>query len=83
MNCDEFKDLIGDYLDEEVAQELCEEVKRHLKACGFCGVEVDTLKKTILIYRKSSKPASLSDDARRRLYKVLSYEYRSASTKAS
>ena len=75
MNCQDFRFLIGDFLDQEVAEEICREVRSHLEACGSCSVEVDTLRKTILIYKKASSCPDLTDDARKRLFAVLSYEY--------
>lgn len=78
MNCDQLKTLIGDFLDEEVAKEVLAEVHAHLADCPSCHVEVDTLEKTIRIYRASSSPCpTMKEDAKQRLYAVLSYAYRS------
>jgi predicted anti-sigma-YlaC factor YlaD len=76
VNCDEIKSLLSDYLDDEAATEVIREVEIHLEACGPCEVEIDAIKKTILIYRSTSDYSALSDGARERLYTVLSYEYR-------
>jgi len=76
VNCHDFKALMGDYLDEEMAEEICREVHSHLEACGPCSVEVDTIRKTILIYKNVSGCPDLTDDARKRLFAKLSYEYR-------
>jgi predicted anti-sigma-YlaC factor YlaD len=76
VNCDDLKSVLSDYLDDEAVRELCLEVERHLKDCGPCEVEIDALKKTILIYRANSEYRILSDGARERLYTVLSFEYR-------
>lgn len=78
MNCDQLKTLIGDFLDEEVAKEVLAEVHAHLADCPSCHVEVDTLEKTIRIYRAASPCPTMKDDAKQRLYAVLSYAYRSA-----
>lgn len=77
MNCDKLKELLGDYLDQELAAEILKDVHVHLEACGSCNVEVDSLTKTILIYRNQTPGSPLCDDARRRLFAVLSYEYQS------
>jgi hypothetical protein len=76
VNCDDFKRLMGDILDDEVARDLYAEVKGHLAACGPCSVEVDTLRKTILIYRGSAPDLPLTEGARQRLFATLSFEYR-------
>ena len=76
MNCEKLKSLLSDYLDDEAAAEMCREVESHLEDCGPCEVEIDALKKTILIYRSNTEYRELSDGARKRLYTVLTYEYR-------
>ncbi len=76
MTCEQFKKIIGDYLDEEVTKDLFREVQTHLNDCGSCSVEVDTLRKTIHIYRGALPPISLSMAAKERLFRALSYEYR-------
>jgi predicted anti-sigma-YlaC factor YlaD len=78
VTCDEFKKLIGDYLDDEVADELCKEIQEHLGDCRSCSVEVDTLEKTIRIYRGAHAPLTLSMDARQRLFRALTFEYHNA-----
>ncbi len=76
MNCEKLKSLLADYLDEEAADKLCREVERHLKECGPCEVEIDKIKKTVLIYRSDNGYERLSSGARERLFMTLSYEYR-------
>lgn len=78
MNCDQVKSLLSEILDEQVAQELVAEIQGHLADCHSCTVEVDTLQKTIKIYRAASPPCPTMDsDAKKRLHAVLSYAYRS------
>lgn len=78
MNCDQVKSLLGEILDEEVANELIAEIQGHLADCPSCHVEVDTLEKTIRIYRAASPPCpTMGADAKKRLHAVLSYAYRS------
>ena len=83
MNCDQLKSLIGDLLDQQVADELIAEVKAHLADCPSCHVEVDTLEKTIRIYRAASPCPTMKEEAKLRLYAVLSYEYRTAKRPSS
>jgi hypothetical protein len=68
--------MLSEYLDDAAAEELCLEVERHLHDCGPCEVEIDAIKKTILIYKSDAGCKPLSDSARQRLFAVLSYEYR-------
>ncbi len=48
------RDLLGhlsDYLDGDAETSLCAEIERHLATCPDCQVVVDTLAKTISLYR--------------------------------
>jgi len=78
VNCDQVKSLLSEILDEQIADELIAEIRGHLADCPSCHVEVDTLQKTIRIYRAATPPCpTLGEDAKKRLHAVLSFEYRS------
>ncbi len=70
QNCHDLLDGLSDYLDGEATAELCAEIQRHMAGCDKCRVVVDTLGKTIKLYRRLPQP-DLSEAARERLYKVL------------
>jgi len=61
---------LSDYLDGEASAELCAEIERHLADCADCRVMLDTLRKTMLLYRGLPQP-DLSPQARERLYQAL------------
>jgi predicted anti-sigma-YlaC factor YlaD len=67
INCDEVLDNLRDYLDEQDRADLCREIEEHLKHCHDCQVEVDTIKKTIVLYqadRKTEVPLTVSSALR-------------------
>ncbi len=70
QDCRELLDDLSDYLDGEASAELCAEIRRHMSSCEKCRVVVDTLGKTIKLYRQLPKE-NMSEAARERLYKVL------------
>jgi anti-sigma factor RsiW len=70
QNCHHLLDGLSDYLDGEASAELCAELQQHMMGCHKCRVVVDTLHKTIKLYHQLPAP-TLSEAARRRLYKVL------------
>jgi predicted anti-sigma-YlaC factor YlaD len=70
MNCQDMLKAIGAYLDGEAAHALCRELEKHLSDCNPCRLVVDTLRKTITIY-KSGKPLSIPVPCRRRLHALL------------
>jgi anti-sigma factor RsiW len=61
---------LSDYLDSEVSAELCAEIEEHMDGCDNCQVVIDTLRKTILLYREMPQP-DMPDSVRQRLYKAL------------
>ena len=58
------------YLDGEAEEALCQEIERHMAGCENCRVVVDTLAKTVHLYRERGH-TPLPDDARKRLYAAL------------
>lgn len=70
------RDLLGElslYIDGEAEQSLCDEIEAHMAECENCRILVDTLRKTVTLYR--ALPAEpLPDDVEERLYKRLNIE---------
>jgi len=73
MTTPDCRDLLGDlsgYLDGETAPDLCREIERHLADCPHCRIVVDSLGKTISLYRLL--PAeNVPGDVQARLLHVL------------
>lgn len=72
-NCQHLLDDLSDFLDGEASAEVCAEIERHLAGCENCRVMVDTLRKTVILYRELPQP-ELPQDARQRLYQALDLE---------
>jgi anti-sigma factor (TIGR02949 family) len=75
MDCREAIDQVVQYLDSEAAADLCRRLEEHLAGCPECRVYVDTVKKTILLYR-SETPLDCPEEVRARLHAALSFEYK-------
>lgn len=69
-NCGHLLDELSIYLDGEASEALCAEIEQHLKGCHDCQVMVDTLAKTVYLYRTLPQP-SLPEQVRERLFKKL------------
>jgi len=69
-DCRELLSTLCDYVDGELEEALCAELEAHLAECPDCRVLVDTLRRTIVLYRTQSRP-SMPDDVKARLYRVL------------
>lgn len=62
---------LSDYIDGDLEKELCVKLEEHLAHCQDCQIVVNTLRKTIELYRKTSQDEQLSDPARKELYARL------------
>ncbi len=70
LTCQQIKSQLSEYLDGEVESALCAELERHLRHCENCRVMVDTLNKTVLLYRQYGRVSAPADLAAR-LIRVL------------
>lgn len=71
--CGELLEQLSDYIDGELDASLCVELEAHLAECPDCRVMVDTVRKTVTLYRAQA-PAELPVDVEDRLFKVLDLE---------
>ncbi len=71
--CQHLLGQLSDYVDGELGQSMCEEIERHLADCQNCRIVVDTLGKTIALYRTHGQNP-VPGDVQERLYKVLNLE---------
>jgi len=63
IGCDEVLENLREFLDEQERADLCQQIEEHLKHCHDCQVEVDTIKKTIVLYqvdRRTEVPLTVS-----------------------
>jgi anti-sigma factor RsiW len=70
-SCHEMLEGISEYVDGNARQSLCDEIERHMAECPDCRVVVDTLKKTIYLYRQQEENIHMPSDARQRLFHSL------------
>jgi anti-sigma factor RsiW len=68
--CGDLLAELSDYLDGEASAMVCAEIEGHIAGCEDCRVVVDTLRKTVQLYRRLPQP-SLSRGATERLYRSL------------
>lgn len=77
MNCEDVLRKLAEYLDDESRDELCRQIEGHLSRCKDCRIEVDSLKRTIVLYqadREMEMPVAISSTLQAALdreYEVL------------
>ena len=65
---------LSDYIDGELQDELCRQIDEHLKTCEDCRIVVNTLQKTIDIYKQMDSTTDLPDGVKERLFAKLHLE---------
>ena len=50
-HCHRMAAVFSDYLDRDLRQQVCRKVDEHLKHCPDCKLYLDTLNKSITLYR--------------------------------
>jgi anti-sigma factor (TIGR02949 family) len=52
MTCRELFERLSEYVDGELSQELCQEIRKHMDSCEPCVNFANTLKKTADLCRR-------------------------------
>ena len=74
-NCQSLLGSLSDYVDGTLSQELCAEIENHLSGCQNCHVVVDTLRKTISLYRQSAaETGNVPAMVKERLFRILNLD---------
>jgi anti-sigma factor (TIGR02949 family) len=71
--CRELLSQLSEYIDGELEEALCARLEAHLAVCPDCQLMVDTVRKTIVLYR-SQASTELPSDVKSRLFRVLKLE---------
>jgi predicted anti-sigma-YlaC factor YlaD len=56
MNCTEAYRFICDNLDENIRSARCRAIRRHIESCPNCKAYLDSIKKTVTLYRTIPGP---------------------------
>jgi predicted anti-sigma-YlaC factor YlaD len=78
LPCGDVRERLSEFIDADQIDELCDAIEEHLSHCRDCRVEVDTLRRTIVLYqadREMKMPVAVSA----RLQVALAQEYQRAS----
>ena len=70
-NCKHLLGALSDYIDGELGSALCSEIEQHLQGCEDCRIVVDSLRKTVYLYKVTAGSPGVPTDVRERLYKRL------------
>lgn len=73
-HCKDYLQKFSEYIDGELAPELCAKIEAHLKDCKNCTIVLNTLRRTIDLVHETKGAENLPDEVRERLYKRLSLD---------
>lgn len=74
LHCGELLGQLSDFLDGEARLAVCQAIETHMLDCPDCRIMVDTLRKTIHLYREQESGTVLPEDVQRRLMLSLDLE---------
>lgn len=70
--CHETLRQLNEYIDGELADDLCQQIEQHMADCHDCQLIVDTLSRTIKLYRTlAESEVALPADVESRLFQKL------------
>lgn len=74
LDCHDVVPMISEFIDGELPPELCSKLEEHLADCDHCTVVLNTMKKTVEIYREDDGTENMPEGVKRRLFATLSLE---------
>ena len=70
LTCSEIAEHLCAELDEKIDSPRCREIKAHIAGCANCAAILDSLKKTVQLYRQAP-PSKVSARCRTALFALL------------
>jgi predicted anti-sigma-YlaC factor YlaD len=65
---------LSDFIDGDLEPALCAQLESHLQECENCRVVVDTLQRTVSLYRDLDVKTDLAPDVEERLWRRFDLE---------
>jgi anti-sigma factor RsiW len=75
MKCRDLLKQLNDYVDGDIDPSICEHLEEHLEECDPCRGVVDTMRKTITLYREETE-IELPVEFHNRLHAALREKWR-------
>lgn len=71
LSCREILESLSAFIDAELDPSLCDEIEEHMKDCNPCVAFLNTLKKTVTLYRCSKQEESVPREVHIDLHRFL------------
>ncbi len=73
MNCKEVLGKMSEFLDAELMDTVCDQLREHLEKCEHCRIEVNTVRRTIEIFQQM-ECKSVPGHVHEKLFKTLRFD---------
>ncbi len=70
LSCGKVYEHLCENLDSKLDSESCRQIKAHIKGCKNCSALLDSLKKTVYLYKQYPSP-ELPQQLREKLFEVI------------
>ena len=67
-NCHQYLGSLSEFIDGSLEEQICDEIERHMSDCENCRIVIDSLRKTVSLYKVTNEKPTLPDEVRQRLY---------------
>lgn len=78
MECRDIFEKLGEYIDRELDDSICDEIDEHMKDCEPCIAFINTLRKTVELFKtEGAEQTNIPNPVSENLMNFLKKEIRS------
>jgi anti-sigma factor (TIGR02949 family) len=74
LRCEDLLGNLSNFIDGELDEGLCDQLRQHMVGCEDCRVVFDTTTRTIYLYQTTAMRPDLPNDVRERLFDKLNLD---------
>jgi anti-sigma factor (TIGR02949 family) len=71
LDCREILDRLSEYIDAELDPSLCDEIEAHMEGCSPCVAFLNTMKKTVVLYKHCGEQDTMPEEVQIDLHRHL------------
>jgi predicted anti-sigma-YlaC factor YlaD len=75
MRCVEVRDLLGNYMDQELTERMMQRIERHLLRCAACAYEARSLEQARQLLRQAVETPMVSEQLGERVLRQIARRF--------
>ncbi len=75
MKCTEVRELLGNYMDQELSESMMERIERHLLRCPACAYEARSLEQARQLLRQGVETPMVSEQVGERVLRHIAAHF--------